>query len=446
MKKIRKSKKQLERERELVREEKKKEITELYYVRKKRWEELGLDLSCGPFRSLEEFVKKELDKWEDEQLKIPTGKYLDTKKVTSIYQQKFVEYIRQLCPQVIEELREFVPHFERLFGEKKEKYLDIFSRFKMEIYDLDNSLDSKINYFIIKHNFLRFRPNKYHDYRYDYVWGEHRLLLHFLYFLFVRTEDTEKTNEIIQDMSKLLQNNLISDEIDKSALQNYLINGSSIIIKEFFSYDEHKHFREEAKQKITTFLQDISPTPEDNIADFIELQIGLLKWAERHNLHKDWLLRYAYFFLSQFSNNPDVKVDEIEIPHLNVRSFAAYPFEFSFNGWLPGDEEKEEYEKRIKESFESKLQTYFHQISNHFDLNEKKRITRPRSFENVKWLVYSTVKKWNAERILEKFFPDISANRTKNDYSFLTFENKLKHIKSEMRKLESFLLPVSKDS
>jgi hypothetical protein len=153
---------------------------------------------------------------------------------------------------------------------------------------------------------------------------------------------------------------------------------------------------------------------------------------------------YAYLFLFQFSNNPSIKLDDIEILFLNVRSLDAYPFEFKFNGWFAGDEDKEDYEKRITESFESQLQAYFHNVSSHFVLDEKKRITKPRSFENVKWLVYSTVKGWSTKRILEKFFPDISANRTKNELSFITFENKLKHIKSEMRKLNRFDLPLHK--
>jgi hypothetical protein len=301
MKKRSKSKKQLEREHQLRREEKTREFTEQFYVREKRWKELGLELSWRPFSSLEEFLKKELDKWEGEQLKIPTGKFRDTKKIVSTYQQKFLDCTRQLCPEVIEELQEFVPLFERLMGEQKDKYLNIFVPYKMEIFELDSLLDNKI-YLIIKDNFLRFRPNQHLNYRYDYKWGEHSLLLHFLYFLFEQKESTDKTDEILQETIQLLQNNLIIDRdyiklpdaFDESILQKYVIHESGRIIKELLSNDELEYFRESARQKLTKFLQDISPTPDLCIVDFIELKIGLLRWAERHNLHKDWLLRYVY--------------------------------------------------------------------------------------------------------------------------------------------------------
>ncbi len=66
-------------------------------------------------------------------------------------------------------------------------------------------------------------------------------------------------------------------------------------------------------------------------------------------------------------------------------------------------------------------------------------------FKNVEWLVYAVLLKWNAERILEKFFPDIRASKGRDNKSTLEFEFKLKHIKSAMSKLKEFDLPVPKD-
>jgi hypothetical protein len=389
-----KSKKQRDQERELLREEKKGEFETLYEERKKFFKEINW---FRPNDSLQEFVNKELDKWEQQQLKIPTGKYRDEKKDVSIYQQKFVEYTRQLCPQIIEELREFVPYFDRLFGEQKDKYIDIFGRYKDEIFDLDSSLDNEINYFLIKEYFLRFRPNSYREWNYDYTWGKYRILFHFLYFLFLPGETTEKRNRTAHETIQLLQNNLVfernglnlPDDFDKLIIQNYISKQSSEIFLAILSGDKQECFRKQSKQRIINFLKDISPIPETNFADFIKLQFEVTEWVERHNLQKDWLLRYAYFFLFQFSNNPDVELSEIEIGFLNVRSLAAFPFEFQFNGWLAGDEEKEEYEKRLIKSFKSELQRYFHSVSNHFDLDEKKRITKPivPDFESIKWLI-----------------------------------------------------------
>jgi hypothetical protein len=403
-----KSKKQREREHQLAREEKKKEFEKLYYAEKKRWKEIGFD-SWYEFDSLEEFVAKKLDEWESRQLKIPSGKYQDEKRIVSNYQQKFAEYIRQLCPQVFEELRELVPYFDNLFGEQKNKYIDIFSNYKHEIFHLDCSLQSEIDYSIIKDDFLEFRPNHQQNWGFDYTWGEYKFLFHLLHLLFVQ-EDVGEKHKALEDALQLLQDNLVVEhdclnlpaDFDISNLKNYVINQSLEIIKNFLLSNEQEFFREEAKRNIIKFLKDLSPTPETSLTDFIKLQVELLKWTERHNLKKDWLLRYAYFFLFQFSTYPNIKLSEIEILYLDIRSLYAEPFEFTFNGWSAADEEKENYEKRITEGFEAELQRYFHNVSRLFDLDSIKRITKPIDYNRVKWLVRWTVQGWSKEQIQEE--------------------------------------------
>lgn len=450
MKKSGKSKRQIDQEYEIERDKKTKEFEAEYYRQK---EFLARDeiFNWSPLPTLEQFVEEKLKAWDDEQLKIPSGKYQDKKKTASTYQQKFVEYVRQLCPQVFEELREFTPYFERLFGEQKDKYIYIFDNGKGEsLFDLKSLLDSKINYFLIEDNFLQLNQNDNENWRIDYHWGEYRLLLHFLYFLFVPRESADEKDEVMQDTFQLLQKNLVNkrvvteplDDADKSALRDYAVHLSGKIIREILANEEYKFQLAEVKKKINEFLQGISPTPDTNIFDFIKLQIELLKWAERNNLEKDWLLRYAYFFLLQFSNNPNTKLADIEIPILAARSFEGYPFEIKFNGWLPGDEDSKDYEKKVIEKVKSELERYFNNVSKQFNLDNQPKVTKPPTFEKVKWLVYSTVKNWGVERIVEKFFPDIAANKTKNESSSLYYENKLKHIKSEIKGLYIFDLPV----
>lgn len=255
-------------------------------------------------------------------------------------------------------------------------------------------------------------------------------MFQFLYLLFVQVESTEKGKEILQEINQMIQDDLVfernnlnlPDNFDEAIIQNYIVNQSYKAIEEILLNDEQKYFREEAKRKLTKFLQDISPTPETSIADFIKLQIGLLKWAEQHNLQKDWLLRYAYFFLFQFSNNPNTKLKEIEIPFLNIRSLSAYPFEFTFNGWAAGDDEKEDYEKRITESFEAELQRYFHNINNQFDLDEKKHVTKPVYYDRVKWSVRWTVQGWSKEQILQEIDTESQEKGIEKYYDIRTIE------------------------
>lgn len=438
-----KSKKQLDREREIEREEKKKEFEALYYVQRKVWKESGLDM-WYEFDSLEEFVAKKMDGWESRQLKIPSGKYQDEERIISNYQQKFAEYVKQLCPEIFDELREFVPYFDNILGEQKDKYLDIFSSYKNEIFDLDCILQNKINYSVIKDSFLKFRPNYQQNWRFDYQWGEYRILLHFFYLFFVGGESIEKSSEISAITFQLLQDNLmierdqlnLPDDFDELILKNYVISQSIKIIQEIFFSSEQKIFREEAKQKLIKFLEHTSPTPETSIADFVKLQVELLKWAEKHNLKKDWILRYAYFFLFQFSNDPNIKLSEIEILYLDIRSLYAEPFEFTFNGWSATDEEKEDYEKRITESFAAELKLYFHNVSRILDLDSIKRITKPIDYNSVKPLVRRTVQKWSFEKIVEIDYEILDTISTKK-----SFARKVKYLKEELTKLKKFDLP-----
>lgn len=124
-------------------------------------------------------------------------------------------------------------------------------------------------------------------------------------------ESIEKSLEISADTLKLLQNKLVIErdrlnlpaDFDELILKQYVINQSIKIFKEFLSNDEFEYFWKEAKRKLINFLKELSPTPETNFSDFIKLQVELLNWTEKHNLRKNWLLRYAYFFLFQFSTN-----------------------------------------------------------------------------------------------------------------------------------------------
>jgi len=446
---INKSKKQLDCEYLQDRYEKIEEIESRYPAEKEEWDNLGLD--SFPFDSLEEFVQKELVEWEQTRLKTPSGKYQDPKKVLSDYQQKFVHYTIELRPQVFEELQEFVPYFHNLFGGQKGKYSSVFSVYKKGIFDINTAFRNEISSLLVINNALKLKPDKSQNQRPKYEWCEYNLLFLFLYLLLVKDEEGEKRKEIISNLILLLQDKLITrpqiklpENLDEIKLRNYFVGESFDVVKALLLDDKRKNFRDRITQKITKCLQDISPDNDWSVADFIKLQLGVLNWAQRHNFQKNWLLKYAYFFLDEFSSNRAVELKEIKVPHLYVRALYAFPFTFDFNGWFAGDEKMEDYQNRIIKNFETELQQYFHNVSVMFNLEGKKR-ARTVPFKNVEWLVYTVLLKWNAERILEKFFPDIRAFKGKDNKSTLEFEFKLKHIKSAMRKLKEFDLPVPKD-
>jgi hypothetical protein len=440
MKRSEKSAKQLNQARDLEREKKKKEFENEYYEVKKIYEARGFNLR-HEFETLDEYLERKLYEWERQQPKIVTGKYQDRLKIVAAYQQKFVEFTRQLCPEVIEELRAFVPYFDNLFGENKDRYNFIFDSHSLDIIYLNNSLDTYINS-LKSNSILAFRPENYKNLRNDYKWGNFRLLFQFLYFLVIPKDEFEN-NSIRQDTIEILQNNLvvkrysseIPKDIDESILQNYIVQESQRIIQEFDANREN-YFVSGAKQNIGRFLKEISNDGEPKIEAFIALQFKLLMWADRHGLKKDWLLRYAYDFLKQFSNNADLKVSEILVGSPEIRSLAAFPFKFEFEGWLAGDEDKEDFEERLRTSFETELENYFQDVSWQFNLDDKKRVTKPKDLDLVKPLVRKIVQKWSFEKIVENDFGILNIYLTKRK-----FARKVKYLKEELPKFKDLNLP-----
>lgn len=423
-----KSTKQLLSERATALRKRKTEIEAEYASMVTNWKKDGWEQYFS-IPEKEDWMRRKLKESESQQPLIISGKYQDREKIVSEYHQKFVEFIRQLSPNIIEELKTFVPLFDKLFGESKENYISLFNWYKVNIIQLNQSLDTVINSFIPHYQILQFRPFENRSFRHDYKWGENRVLLYFLYWLFKPTDD-EKEKEILQDVLKLLQKNLILQrsnpnfptQYDEAILQQFTENESERIFKEFIKNREDSYFTYDAKRRLPEMLKDMKIDAEPNIEAFILLQIELLKWAETHNLEKDWLLKYAYDFLQQFSNNPNLKGSEVEVGYLQVRSLAAFPFEFKFDGWVAGDEEKEKYENRLRESLESAVEGYFQQVGNYFDLENKKKITRPANYDRVKWLVRWTVQGWSKEQILNEIDDELEKQGILKNYDIRTVE------------------------
>lgn len=99
---------------------------------------------------------------------------------------------------------------------------------------------------------------------------------------------------------------------------------------------------------------------------------------------------------------------------------------------------------RLRNGFELEVGSYFHNMSSYLNLHRLKNVYKPRDFDRVKWLVLRTLKSWDAERIVERFFPRIAADRTKSELDNKRFENKKKHVDNEIRKLENYDLPRRK--
>lgn len=438
-----KTPKQLKAEQEAARKEKIIEIDAEYASLVNDWTKEKLE-EVFSFPSEEEWKRRKIEEWDSQQPLIISGKYQDRGKIIAERQQKFVEFIRLLCPEVIEELKNFTPLFDKVFGENKNNYVTLFNWRKMDIYHINNSLNTYINGYIPDFPLLEFRPyTNFSKFRYDYKWGENRVLFYFLYWIFEQS-NSPRQEEILLETLQLLSANITPQinnpnfpKLDnEDALKHLIQNASLKVFEEFTKDGENSYFVSGAKQYLNETFKKMLPDVEPSIKEFILLQIELMKWAETHNIEKDWLLKYAYDFLKQFSNNPNMKGSEVKVGFLQVRTLAALPFDFKFNGWIAGDEKKEVYENRLRESFESTLELYFQEAGRHFQLEKIKKITKPLDFDNIKPLVRKTVQKWSFEKIVELDY-EIQNNHASKKY----FSRKLKYLKDQLPKFEAFDLP-----
>ena len=76
------------------------------------------------------------------------------------------------------------------------------------------------------------------------------------------------------------------------------------------------------------------------LPNFFLLQSGIYKWVEKYHFRKDWLIDYAYYFIYQFSQNPNLETENIEvgIKNYDYGRTMYLPFEFKANGWWASED------------------------------------------------------------------------------------------------------------
>lgn len=398
---------------------------------------------------LDDCVDRRMNDWEQNLPYYPSGRYQDKQRIVAEYQKHFVMAVQEFCPEVFDELRELVPLFKRLFGSDIDGFHRLFDIRLGEFlnhkgFEIGNSINADLDPYI---QFGIFGPN-FERFSNDYRVGQTKGVLIILRTLFDSINSNKLNAEWTKDAIEFVRANLVFNphkvefpEFDCSLLPPYLDLRAKKVVFDIQTSGFGSYTTRHAREWLVEFLTSPEAATEPDVEAFIELQLALFEWAKRHNLEKDWLLRYAYFVISRFSNDQSLIAKAIELPVLNLRSLIALPFEFKFEGWESGEERREDYEKRLKQGFENQLIGYFQDTSSFLNLQNIKSVSKPKDFERVKWLVCRTVRGWDSERIVEKFFPIESADRTKSERDNKTFENKKKNIENQMRDLKTYDLP-----
>ncbi len=262
----------------------------------------------------DEWISSQLDEWDEQQIKIPTGRYKDSLKIKSLYQQRFTGYLIDSRPGIVEELKDFVPYFKNLFAQPLGDCVSVFAEIKFNLQPI----------------LLAFREdlfdNEFQPLDKDFQWGDFFPLLYFIEVDFIKSNHPELA-ENFRDFIKVSEN--------------------------------HSRSIEQAKTIIIQRFTDISPNAEKHVFDFAYLMASLIHWAEKHNLNKDWLINYAIYFIFQFAFKDAQTVNDLKVHPLNATSLPTADFTLEARGWIPNAEDKEEYEIGIIEYLKEKLAEYF---------------------------------------------------------------------------------------
>jgi hypothetical protein len=391
--------------------------------------------------SKKEWVDQKLQFWEGSYPKKPFGKYQDLECVTARYQQAFVLQIQLACPEILEELREMVPGFGEVFGPDGANFNKLLDREKGQLLDFDFSFEQRVNW-ILQTPGVEFRPFRSMHFRYDHPWGEYRLPLTLLLLSTVRTNIAERTAGLLEfSVDQISKEIVITPDrlpeayrtVDHAQLKRLL---ASHVVEKLVVGGEREDFIYIGQRSLMQFLTGIVSNPDLKVSSFLQFIIPLLEWLDRHRLHKDWLLRYALFLVRRVSEAPDTKLSDTEIPLRDVASLRAYPFEFKFDGWSAGEERRQDYERRLKNSFDESLNHYFHHVHSFLDLDEIKRVTVPLKYDRVKWLVRWTVQGRSKPQIIKEVEADKHLELGKEKYiDFSTIDK-------AFRQFRNYDLPV----
>ena len=353
-----------------------------------------------PLMSKKKWLSKEIAKIEADKSKVPTHRVQDPNAKFAKYRQKFVETAIKLHPKIFNDLRKAVANYKALFDNQPNvEYFNTFDELKLKLLE-----------------YQRIKPDhdkSFLDLDRSYHWG------------------ALQTAFNLSSIKNHFSNPKLSDLRSEKMKQQIEIN---------------KHTLESFANTVEETFQETAADKDSILSNFFSLQSKIYDWVKKYHFRKDWLVDYAYYFIHQLNQNPKLKAKNIEVGVrlYDLQKTVFYSFDFNAEGWRANEdgETANQYKARVTKEFTEQLDHYINTASVSLQLAELPKATKPASYKSLEWLVCSTVRDWNSEKIAEKFFPDISADRTKSEESAKKFNSTKKHIENEIRKLKEYGLPL----
>lgn len=439
------------RKREELSAKHKANVAEIKEALAASWEDLPPDARIAvaffkqkPYEEVipeDKFIEDGIKEWDRNRLIVVSGKYKDEQTVSNTYKQRFLEYTRACRVEVFRGLAELLPQFMEIFGKEALSFERMFDWNQLsDLVGPDQSLDFQLETTIFQVESelgtnlprMHVRPNKIHSADYSHRWGNFRLLLDFVWLVVLDRRGLPSAEQLARTI-RSVRRTLVVPDFDSdnaritAAIDRFLDSLSEMLVQRARNSDQY--FIVQARRILARIIESDDPKAVDA---FVEFLISLLDWASEHGLEKDWLLRYASYFLDRQVNSEGANMFADPVPHLIQPSLYTFPFEFKFTEWLPGEESKEDYEARLNEAFQTAVDNFFHDNGRRLGLDRSKDVgakgvTRPidPEFEWLKWLIA-----WNEGATYQQIAD--------------TFSKEWQSIRNGITRLKEFDLPIRK--
>lgn len=351
----------------------------------------------------DKFIEDGVKEWDRERRIVVSGKYKDEQTVSNTYKQRFLVYTRACRKEVFDSLKKLVPQFTEVFGKEPASFERMFDWHEVSaLVEPDRSLDSEIETTVFEIERVAgaslprilVRPNKVRSQDYSHRWGNFRLLLEFAWLDVISRRGMPTAEQ--RDLTiQAVRSTFVVPEFEggnqsiTTLIGQVLDSVSEMVVDQ--SLAEPFYFTTHTRHILGRMIG--SDVPE-NVDAFVEFVISLLDWAAEHGLEKDWLIRYACYFLDREVHTDGADMFEDPVPPMIRPSLFSFPFEFRFTEWLPGEEAKEEYEARLNQAFQTAVDNFFQDNGRRLGLDRSKDggvkgVTKPidPEFEWLKWLI-----------------------------------------------------------
>lgn len=369
------------------------------------------------------FIELRVEEFERNRDIEVSGKYRDDLRTSNAHKKAFVELSRIINPAQWRELTSLSSLFKAAVTNTWwSNDLAIESRMLRGLVVADQLLENEIASFVRKlgallepqHIDIQVRTKWSQNPDFQFKWGIIKEILYLAYLKQLPDHADSRHNKFLHLTQQAIKERLMISRVcddgsghEFADLEAILPKIAEWVVTFILACESHS-----VKRCCSELSTMIKSDEESVVNSLLELIVRLIFWAEENCLSKDWLIRYALWFLDTATREEGGDPMVADVPFLQGRSLETETFYFQFKPWFPGEESKEDYESRLDEAFMAAKRRFFRDNGQRLSLDRSKAggaksVTKPGDpeFESLRWLIA-----WNEgatyRQIAEVFFKE----------------------------------------